>query len=47
MTLQDISKDKDNNVNFIRFLAAMMVVFCHVYPLSIGWGDCPKAPERR
>lgn len=38
MTLQDISRDRSNNLNLIRFVAAVMVVFCHAYPIGIGWG---------
>lgn len=34
MVLEDISKDRNNNLNLIRFIAAIMVVFCHAYPLS-------------
>lgn len=36
MILQEISKDKNNNLNFIRFIAAIMVIFAHSFPLSLG-----------
>ena len=38
MTLKEISKDRNNNLNFIRFIAAIMVVFAHSFPLSMGEG---------
>ena len=32
--LQDVSQDRNNNLNLIRFLAAVLVLFSHCYPLS-------------
>lgn len=39
MILEDISKNRDNNLNLIRFIAAIMVIFCHAYPLSVNGLD--------
>lgn len=39
MVLENISKDRNNNLNLIRFIAAIMVVFCHAYPLGANWLD--------
>jgi len=36
MPLSELTKDRNNNLNLIRFLAAMMVIFSHAYPLSCG-----------
>lgn len=42
MLLEEASRDRNNNLNFIRFIAAVMVVICHAEPLSRGgqgaWG---------
>ena len=38
MRLSEITKGRENNLDFIRFLAAVMVIFCHAFPLSLG-GD--------
>jgi peptidoglycan/LPS O-acetylase OafA/YrhL len=34
--LGEVSKGKDNNLNLIRLLAAVMVIFCHAYPVAAG-----------
>lgn len=34
--LKDITKGKDNNLNFIRFCAAILVIFSHSFPLTYG-----------
>lgn len=34
MSLEEVSRDKNNNLNFIRFIAAIMVILGHAYPLS-------------
>ena len=39
MLLEEVSKDKNNNLNFIRFIAAIMVIWGHSYPLSGGKTD--------
>jgi len=36
MLLEENSRGRDNNLNFLRFIAAIFVVFCHAYPLSLG-----------
>lgn len=36
--LEEASQDRNNNLNFLRFIAAVMVVFCHAYPIGIGGG---------
>lgn len=36
MSLKAVSQGKNNNLNFLRFIAAIMVVLCHSYPLGIG-----------
>lgn len=36
--LEEASQDRHNNLNFLRFIAAVMVVFCHAYPIGIGGG---------
>lgn len=38
MLLEEVSQDRNNNLNLLRFVAAVMVVFCHAYPLSLGSG---------
>lgn len=32
----DVIKGRDNNLDLIRFIAAMMVIFSHAFPLSLG-----------
>lgn len=34
--LEEVSRDRNNNLNFLRFIAAIMVIICHAYPLSMG-----------
>jgi peptidoglycan/LPS O-acetylase OafA/YrhL len=36
MILSEISKGRDNNLNLIRLIAAVMVVFCHAFPIALG-----------
>ena len=36
MTLAETSKGRDNNLNVIRLVAAVMVIFSHSWPLSYG-----------
>lgn len=36
MTLKETSTDRNNNLDFIRFLAALLVILCHAYPISRG-----------
>lgn len=38
MLLEDVSGDRNNNLNFIRFVSAAMVVLSHAYPISISGG---------
>ncbi len=38
MLLSEVSNSRDNNLNIIRFVAAIMVIFSHAYPLSDGAG---------
>lgn len=38
MTLSEMSKGRSNNLDFIRFLAAIFVILCHSYPISMGEG---------
>lgn len=42
MNLQECSQGRNNNLNFIRFMAAIAVIFSHSYPFSYGKGhsDC-------
>lgn len=37
--LKDASRDRNNNLNILRFSAAIMVVFSHAYPLGSGDRD--------
>ena len=34
MKLCDVTKGRNNNLDLIRFIAAMMVIFSHAFPLS-------------
>lgn len=34
--LADISKGRDNNLDLLRFIAAIMVIFSHAFPISLG-----------
>lgn len=36
MNLEEASKGRNNNLDFIRFIAACMVIFSHAFPLSLG-----------
>lgn len=36
MYLADISKDRNNNLDIMRFMAALMVIFSHALPISRG-----------
>lgn len=36
MYISNITKGRDNNLDLIRFLAAIMVIFSHAFPLSLG-----------
>ncbi|MEI7788114.1 MAG: acyltransferase [Chlorobiaceae bacterium] len=38
MYLSEISKGKENNLNFIRFVAALSVLVSHSFPLAMGAG---------
>lgn len=39
MYISDIAKGRDNNLDLIRFVAAIMVIFSHAFPLSLGEGN--------
>ena len=48
MRLGDLTGDRDNNFQLIRFLAASAVIFFHCYALTDHWTDEPLwriAPE--
>ncbi len=36
MYLNEVSGGRKNNLDFIRFLAASLVILCHAYPISLG-----------
>ena len=36
MKLCDVTKGRNNNLDLIRFIAAMMVIFSHAFHLSLG-----------
>lgn len=36
MVLEEVSKDRCNNLNLLRFVAAVMVIVSHAYPLGAG-----------
>lgn len=38
MKLDAVTKGRDNNLDMIRFIAAVMVILCHAFPLSLGEG---------
>lgn len=38
-SLEEISQGRNNNLNFIRLIAAIMVIFSHSFPISGGGGD--------
>ena len=35
-TLGEVCRDRHNNFDFIRFLAASLVIYSHAFPLSAG-----------
>jgi len=39
MLLGEVSSDRNNNLNVIRFIASVMVIFSHAYPISCGDTD--------
>lgn len=39
MQLYEVSNDRNNNLNIIRFIAAIMVIYAHAYALSIAEKD--------
>lgn len=38
MNLDTVSRGRENNLDLIRFIAAVMVIFCHAFPISLGEG---------
>ena len=36
MYLSQVSKGRNNNLDIIRIIAAVMVLFCHAFPISLG-----------
>lgn len=38
MLLEKISADRNNNLNLFRLVSAIMVIYCHAYPLGMGGG---------
>lgn len=39
MNLAELSKGRNNNLDLIRFIAALLVILCHAYPLCLGLGN--------
>lgn len=39
MKLSEITRGRENNLDFIRFWAAALVIFCHAFPISLGGGN--------
>ena len=39
LTLKDLASGRNNNFDFIRFVAASLVIFSHAYRLATGRGD--------
>jgi peptidoglycan/LPS O-acetylase OafA/YrhL len=39
MSLESLSKDRNNNLNIMRFIAALMVIFSHSVPLTRNHSD--------
>ena len=37
--LGDVQAVRNNNFNVLRFLAALLVIFSHSYPLALGNGE--------
>lgn len=38
MMLDAVAKGRNNNLDMIRFIAAVLVILCHAFPLSLGEG---------
>lgn len=38
MMLDTVTKGRNNNLDMLRFIAAVMVVLCHAFPLALGEG---------
>lgn len=38
MRLEEVSQGRNNNLDIIRFVAAIMVILCHAYPIGLGMG---------
>lgn len=38
MNLEQVSKGRENNLDVIRFLAAISVIACHAFPIALGEG---------
>lgn len=38
MNLEKASQGRENNLDIIRFIAAILVIFCHAFPLALGEG---------
>mgnify|MGYP007106001369 CR=1 FL=1 len=36
MILENVSRDRNNNLNLLRFVSAVMVIFFHAHPLGYG-----------
>lgn len=36
--LSDVCQGRDNNLNIIRFIAAILVIYCHSFPFTYGQG---------
>src|SRR4051794_31091402 len=41
-TLDNVSRGRENNIDFLRFLLAALVIFSHSYPLL--WGSNEREP---
>lgn len=39
MLLSEVSKGRENNLNFIRFISAILVIYSHSFPFSLGDGN--------
>ena len=38
LVLAEVAKGKNNNISILKFIAAVMVIICHAYPLTLGDG---------
>lgn len=38
MTLDKVSNGRDNNLDIVRFIAAILVILCHAFPIALGEG---------